>query len=118
MARSLLILIAMFTLVVCNLHSPSMLHADDADHHAHTDQLGLGLADAVSDHVGEPATENDLDADRGIAPVGDHHAPAALAIGGSSLEHPIAARDMRRNGGNAMALLAWATAPPTEPPSA
>lgn len=118
MARSLLILIAMVALAVCNLHPPSMQHVDEADHHAHAAQSGAGLVDAIDDHIGGPATESDPDADHGIAPAGDHHAPPALAVAGSGLENPIAARNVRYNGGGTVALLSWATAPPTQPPSA
>lgn len=118
MARSFLILIAMFTLAVCNLHPPSMLHVDEADHHAHVAKSGTDLVDAVADHAGDPATESDPDADHGIAPAGDHHAPPALAVAGSGLDNQLVARDVRYNGGGAVALLSWATAPPTQPPSA
>lgn len=118
MARSLLILIAMFTVAVCNLHPPSMLHVDEADHHAHAAQSGSDLVDSVDDHAGDPATESDPDADHGVAPAGDHHAPPALAVAGSGLANPMAARDVRHSGGSVAALLSWATAPPTQPPSA
>lgn len=118
MARLFLILIAMFTLAVCNLHPPSMLHVDEADHHAHVAKSGTDLVDAVADHAGDPATESDPDADHGVAPAGDHHAPPALTVTGSGLENPVAARNVRHSGGSVAALLSWATAPPTQPPSA
>jgi hypothetical protein len=106
--RSILQLIAIATLVICNLHSPSMLHAQEAAHDHHAELVS-------SDH-------HELDADAGsdvdhAAVAHDHHGPSAMTVASLGLEFSAQIGSDRYVIAEPSALASWATAPPTQPPA-
>ena len=98
------------TLAICNLHSPALLHAHDSDH----DDLGALVDGEQAGAVDEPLP----DSDHGIAPANDHHAPSAVSVADMGFEAPLAAPTRNFPSGRSAAMYSWATAPPTQPPSA
>ena len=107
-SKSVLLLIAIATLLVSNLHSPSTLHAQQADAHDHpvlVEDHDVQVADP------EPGTEQGTVAH-------DHHGPAATTLANSQfvISAPSSADVYLRV--KTTALAAWSTAPPTEPPAA
>lgn len=108
MPRSLLLLIAIATLVICNLHSPSMLHAEEAGHDDHAVFVESNHHDLTSDSA--------PDVDHGTL-VHDHHGPTAMTVAASRMEMPAPVASQRHHLAEAVALASWATAPPIEPPA-
>lgn len=102
-------LIAIATLVICNLHSPAMLHADEVGHDDHAAFVDSDDYELVSDSV--------PDTDHGTV-ANDHHAPTAMAVAASRMESPVLIDSQIHHLADPSKLASWATAPPTEPPAA
>lgn len=109
MPKSVLLLIAIATLVICNLHSPSMLHVEEP---GHDDYAALVESDH-HDHTSESAP----DVDHGTLAF-DHHVPTAMTVAASRMEIPTPIVSQRYHQVDASKLGSWATAPPVEPPAA
>lgn len=109
MFRSVLLLIAIAALVMCNLHSPAMAHAEETGHGDHA-------AFVENDHH-ELTSGSVPDVDHATL-AHDHHGPSAMAVATSRIEAPVRAASPLHHPAEASALASWATAPPTEPPAA
>ena len=109
MPRSVLLLIAIATLVICNLHSPSMLHAEEAGHDDHATLFASDHHDWTSDAV--------PDVDHGTV-AHDHHGPTAMTVAAARMEMPVPVASALHHLAEASKLASWATAPPIEPPAA
>ncbi len=109
MTRMVLHLCLIITMAICNLHSPSMLHAQEAEHSHH-----LEAADADHDALVSEQTD---DMDRGTL-AHDHHAPTAMTVASPNVDMPLGYASGSYRLSNADALNSWTTAPPPEPPAA
>lgn len=107
--RSFLLLMTIAALVIGSLHSPSMLHAEEAEHDNHA-------ALVESDHH-DLAPGQAPGVDHGTL-AHDHHGPTAMTTPSSRMETPAPAASPRYELPEAPELASWATAPPIEPPAA
>lgn len=107
--KSLLLLLAIAALVICNLHSPSMLHAEDGGHDDHAALVEGDHHDLLPEHA--------PDVDHGTL-AHDHHVPTAMTASPSRMETPAPTASQRHELAEASELVSWATAPPIEPPAA
>lgn len=109
MSRMVLQLLMIVTLAIGNLHSPAMLHAEEADHAHHVET-------ASPDH--EQIADNQThDMERGTL-AHDHHGPTAMTVAWPGIELPENFASDRYHLAVATELRSWPIAPPPEPPSA
>lgn len=109
MTRMVLHLCMIFTLAIGNLHSPSMLHAQEAEHSHHVE-----AADIAHDEL---ASDKTHDMDHGTL-AHDHHGPTAMTVAAPNVDMPMEYVSSLYRLSNADALSSWSAAPPPEPPAA
>ena len=115
MLRATLTLLIMCLVAFGTLHAPALAHDPESGlvHHDHATADDHGSQAAV-----QTADEEQSDSERGMVAPAHDHAPAGLLMGDaqSALPSPMSGTPYRLR--QHSALVAWATAPPVEPPAA
>lgn len=102
-------MLAIATLVICNLHSPSALHVPEVQHDEHA------VFGEAEHHHAAPDTADDLDYGTVMH---DHHVPNGLTVPSSSLDHRVGEQKSAHLAEDPNALASLHVAPLTEPPAA